>query len=53
MIETVQSGKVPFRLLLGSDAVRIVGAEADAQRQEFEAWKAVSASTDFTPGREE
>ncbi len=53
LIDTVQNGQVPFRLLLGSDAVRIVGAEADAQRQEFEAWKAVSASTDFTPGKEE
>lgn len=47
LVDLVQDGKLPFRLLLGSDAVRIVGAEMDAQRQEFEDWKAISASTDF------
>ena len=47
LVDLVQAGKLPFRLLLGSDAVRIVGAEMDAQRQESDAWKAVSASTDF------
>ena len=47
LIDVVQGGDLPFRLLLGSDAVRIVGAEMDGQRQEFEAWKARSASTDF------
>lgn len=47
LIDVVQGGDLPFRLLLGSDAVRIVGQEMDEQRQEFEAWKARSASTDF------
>ena len=47
LIDVVQGGDLPFRLLLGSDAVRIVGGEMEAQRQEFEAWKARSASTDF------
>ena len=47
LIDVVQGGDLPFRLLLGSDAVRIVGQEMDEQRQEFEAWKIRSASTDF------
>ena len=47
LIDVVQGGELPFRLLLGSDAVRVVGGEMEAQRQEFEAWKARSASTDF------
>jgi hypothetical protein len=47
LIDSVQGDNLPFRLLLGSDAIRIVGAEAETQRQEFEAWKAVSTSTDF------
>jgi NAD(P)-dependent dehydrogenase (short-subunit alcohol dehydrogenase family) len=47
MIDTALSPEPPFRLLLGSDAVQIVGAELDAQRAELDAWKAVSTTTDF------
>ena len=49
LVELVHGGRLPFRLLLGRDALKVVGAEMAAQRQEFEEWKAVSASTDFTP----
>ncbi len=35
IIDVVGKDKLPFRLLLGSDAVRVVSAEMDAQRQEL------------------
>jgi NAD(P)-dependent dehydrogenase (short-subunit alcohol dehydrogenase family) len=47
IVEVVNKDKVPFRLLLGSDAVRLVGAELDTQRQELEDWKGISLGTDF------
>ena len=50
LVDLVESGDLPFRLLLGSDAVRIVGDEMAEQRREFEGWKARSASTDFRSG---
>jgi NAD(P)-dependent dehydrogenase (short-subunit alcohol dehydrogenase family) len=50
LIKVVRSATLPARLLLGSDAVKIVAGELDTQRQEIEAWKDVSASTDFPPG---
>jgi NAD(P)-dependent dehydrogenase (short-subunit alcohol dehydrogenase family) len=47
LIELVAGAQLPARLLLGSDAVRIVGAELATQREEIDAWKAISESTDF------
>jgi NAD(P)-dependent dehydrogenase (short-subunit alcohol dehydrogenase family) len=47
LVEVLGGDKLPVRLLLGSDAVKIVGEEVDAQRREIDAWKAVSARTDF------
>lgn len=47
LIDIVAAPALPVRLLLGSDAVRIVGAEIDGHRREIDAWKAVSAATDF------
>lgn len=47
LIEVIGGDTLPVRLLLGSDAIRIVGREVDAQRQEIDAWKAVSVATDF------
>ncbi|SDB74540.1 oxidoreductase [Belnapia rosea] len=49
IIKVVGGPELPVRLLLGSDAVRIVGAELDAQWQEIGRWQDVSASTDFPP----
>jgi NAD(P)-dependent dehydrogenase (short-subunit alcohol dehydrogenase family) len=47
LINIVEGKTAPFRLLLGSDALRIVNAELETQRQEIEDWKEVSLSTDF------
>jgi NADP-dependent 3-hydroxy acid dehydrogenase YdfG len=44
----VEAGeKVPFRLLLGTDAINIIRPELEAQLKELEEWKAVSLSTDY------
>jgi NAD(P)-dependent dehydrogenase (short-subunit alcohol dehydrogenase family) len=51
IIDVVQGQSLPVRLLLGSDAVKIVGAEVEAQRNEIAEWKTVSMSTDFSEGR--
>lgn len=50
LIKVVEGETAPFRILLGSDAVRIVNAELEAQRQEIEDWKELSVSTDFPAG---
>ena len=47
LIKLVAGASLPVRLLLGSDAVRVVSAELEAHRQEIEAWKEISTSTDF------
>ena len=53
IVEVVNRDKVPFRLLLGSDAVRLVSAEMDIQRQELEDWKDISLATDFDAAQRE
>jgi NAD(P)-dependent dehydrogenase (short-subunit alcohol dehydrogenase family) len=50
IIDVIGGPNPPARLLLGSDAVRIVGEEVEAQRNEIEAWKELSAGTDFPAG---
>lgn len=47
LVEVIGGEKLPVRLLLGSDAVKIVGEEVDTQRREIDEWKVVSARTDF------
>lgn len=47
LIDALESEKPPFRLLLGSDAVRIVRAALEARLREVEEWAEVSARTDF------
>lgn len=47
LIEVIEGETMPARLLLGSDAVRIVGGEVETQLREIDAWKTVSARTDF------
>jgi NAD(P)-dependent dehydrogenase (short-subunit alcohol dehydrogenase family) len=47
LITAVESAEPPELLLLGTDAVAAAGASLDAQRAELEAWREVSASTDF------
>lgn len=51
LIQAVAKAQLPARLLLGSDAVKIVCAELDTQREEIDAWKDISASTDFPGGQ--
>jgi short-subunit dehydrogenase len=48
IIKAVESTAPPHLLLLGSDAVRVVGDVLDHDRAALEAWKATSLTTDFT-----
>lgn len=50
LVDVVGRTDPPFRLLLGSDAVKNARAELDAQRAELEAWESISTSTDFPDG---
>ncbi|KAB2703280.1 oxidoreductase [Brucella lupini] len=50
LVDVVGRTDPPFRLLLGSDAVKNARAELDAQRAELEAWEDISTSTDFPDG---
>ena len=45
--ETMQKETLPKRLLLGSDAVKIVSAEMKERLQEIEDWSAISKQTDY------
>jgi NADP-dependent 3-hydroxy acid dehydrogenase YdfG len=47
IIKVEESEKVPFRLLLGTDAINIIRPELEAQLKELEDWKAISLSTDY------
>lgn len=48
LIDVIGRETLPVRLLLGSDAVTIVGDEVERQLAEIREWAAVSSSTDFT-----
>lgn len=45
--ETMKKENLPKRLLLGSDAVKIVSAEMKERLQEIEDWSSVSKQTDY------
>ncbi len=47
IVETVLREDSPFRLLIGSDAVRVVTDNLNERLKEVEAWADISASTDF------
>ena len=47
LVEVVQSGKMPKRLPLGSDCVKIIREELQQRLAELEEWAQVSARTDF------
>lgn len=51
LIDVVGRQSVPFRLVLGSDALKNASTELDAQRAELEAWADISTSTDFPAGQ--
>ena len=45
MIQVVNSGTPPLRLVLGADAVAMIHSKLTAMRTELEAWKAVAMNT--------
>lgn len=47
IVETLAGGQLPQRLLLGSDAVRIVSTALKRQVAEITAWESTSTRTDF------
>jgi len=47
IIKVQENGQVPFRLLLGSDAIEGVRKELDSQQKELEDWTNISLSTDY------
>jgi NAD(P)-dependent dehydrogenase (short-subunit alcohol dehydrogenase family) len=47
LITAVVSGRPPALLLLGSDAVTVIGEALDNERAELEAWRDLSTSTDY------
>ncbi|MBB4200476.1 short-chain dehydrogenase/reductase [Rhodoblastus sphagnicola] len=47
IVDAVEAADPPHLLLLGSDAIQVVGAALDADRAMLEAWKATSLTTDF------
>lgn len=48
IITAVIADAPPALLLLGTDALKFIGGVLDAERAELEAWREVSAGTDFT-----
>lgn len=47
IIKLVDSRVMPFRLLLGSEAIALVSDELNGQRRELEEWKSLSLGADF------
>lgn len=47
IIELEERENVPFRILLGTDAVKIIKGELEAQLEELESWKQISIKTDY------
>ncbi len=47
LIEAIESEEPPLRLLLGSDAVRVVRSALQARLDELAKWETLSARTDF------
>ena len=46
-MEIVESGDIPFRLVLGRDAVEVMEDALERRKKEFEKWKAAGQQTDF------
>jgi NAD(P)-dependent dehydrogenase (short-subunit alcohol dehydrogenase family) len=47
IIKLAECEKPPFHLLLGVDAINIIGKELETQIKELEEWKSISLSTDY------
>ena len=52
LVDVIDGGDVPGRLLLGSDAVELVTSEMHDATTAIEAWENTSRSTDFPPGQQ-
>lgn len=46
-MKIVQGGDIPFRLVLGPDAVEVVEESLRQRTAELEKWKEFSSQTDF------
>ena len=47
IFEILQRGEIPFRLVLGSDAVKVVEDSLKMQTEELEERKGISSQTSF------
>lgn len=47
IVDTIEKDNYPFRLLLGSDATKIVDSALEERIQEIETWKNISSQSDF------
>lgn len=47
IIEAIEAEDTPFRLLLGSDAVKFAGEVLDDRRKEYDKWRDLSCRSDF------
>lgn len=47
IIDAIETENTPFRLLLGSDAVKVVSGALNARLEEIETWKEESSKTDY------
>jgi NAD(P)-dependent dehydrogenase (short-subunit alcohol dehydrogenase family) len=47
IINAVEADNAPFRLLLGSDAVRVIRHELNVESTELDTWEKISVTTDF------
>lgn len=47
LIDVIESDNYPFRLLLGSDAIKVVSTEYENRLKEIEEWAEESKKTDF------
>lgn len=47
LLQVIESGKIPFRLLLGKQAVDFAQKEYSGRMEEIEMWKNISETTDF------
>jgi NAD(P)-dependent dehydrogenase (short-subunit alcohol dehydrogenase family) len=52
VLEVIEAEKPPVHLLLGSDALRLVGSGRAAVAADIEAWEELSRSTDFPDGHQ-
>ncbi|MDR2566351.1 MAG: SDR family NAD(P)-dependent oxidoreductase [Bifidobacteriaceae bacterium] len=50
LLALAQRDDLPLRVVLGTDAIQVIGAELDRQRAELDAMRGLAASTDFPDG---